>query len=141
MSYQFLHRLVVLAILRLPNVARAIARSGYQPLLIFRDSDCAYRYFVVLRVELPRFVLREVPNAHPSTLIAEVDFALVWVQDSRVDHNAIVVEISHKATRLEVEHFQGAILARCEKPLVVLLELYGSDIARVALLLASQVDD
>ena len=63
------------------------------------------------------------------------------MQDGRVNHDAIIVEIPHEAKRLEIEDFECAIFTSCEKPLVILLELNSGDIARVALLLAGQVDD
>ena len=81
MGDQLLHRLVILAILRPPDKARAIARPRYEPLRILVNCNCADRYFIYVRVKFPRVVLVEVPDAHAPTLVAENDITLVRVQD------------------------------------------------------------
>jgi hypothetical protein len=53
------------------------------------------------------------------------------MQDSSVDHDAIVVKVSHKSRHLEVKDLQGTVLAAREEPLVVFLEAERSDVRSV----------
>ena len=50
-----------------------------------------------------------------------------------VDHHSIVVKVAHEPTSFEVEDLESAIFACCEEPLVISLEVKGSDIASMAL--------
>jgi len=130
---KLLHRLVVFSIFRPPDEAGTHASSRHESLCILGNRQRTDGHLVLLGIQLTRSVLCEVPNAHSARLVPEVDVALVRMEHRRVDHHAVVVEVAHESARLEVEDLERTVFARCEEPLVVSLEVQGSDVACVAL--------
>ena len=55
------------------------------------------------------------------------------MKHSRVYHDAIIIEISHKTTCFEVKYLQRSVFASCKEPFVVFLEFESRDIASMAL--------
>ena len=54
------------------------------------------------------------------------------MKNCRIYHDALVIEIAHKAGSLEVEDFESSVFARRKEPLIVSLEVKRSDIASMA---------
>lgn len=134
MRNQFLHGLIVLSVVvTFPDEARAHAGTSDEALRILRDCHRADRYFILFRVELFSLVLGKIPDANPTRLVAEVDLALVRVQDCRINHYALVVKIAHEASSFKVKYLECAILAGREEPLVVTLEFKRCDVTSVPL--------
>ena len=119
---QLLHRLIIFTVLTSPYEAGALTGPSNEPPSVFRDRNCTDRYFILLGVQLFGCVLGQVPNANSATLITKDNIALVGVEHSRVYHDTIIIEISHKAACFKVEYLQCAILASSKEPFVVFLE-------------------
>ena len=56
------------------------------------------------------------------------------MQHSAIHHDSAIIEISHEASRLEVENLECAILTGSKEPLVILLEPKSSDVSSVSLI-------
>ena len=132
MGNNLLHWLESFTPIRPPHITCSSAGTCHQSLSIFRNRQGSYWHFFFILMQLIDFIIGQIPDTHTSRLVSENNFSLIWVQQSTIDHNTFIVEISHVSRSLKVKYFEGSIFAPRKKPFVILLKLKRSNICQMS---------
>ena len=109
------------SICRTAYVYITLAVSSNQFTCIACNNYAAYSY-IILIFKVSSSICLQIPYSDSTALITKYNLDLIRMQHSTVDHDSIIVKITHVPSRLEVKYLESTILTRCEEPLVILLE-------------------